>query len=78
MKRLLTILAVVVLSVAVLLGLGMLVYLDLQRPTFELKKDEWTCTKSRVETVYSYSMKAGDVWIPQYRQEVVCLQWTRK
>lgn len=62
---------------AVSVGLGVAIYRDAERPTFDLKKDEWACTKSHVETTTTMIM-VGNVLIPNTSTTTVCDQWSRK
>ena len=45
---------------------------DYNKPTFSLRKDEWTCTSSEKRTTMVMS---GKILIPV--TNTVCLQWTK-
>lgn len=52
-------------------------YTSSKSPTFELRKDQWTCSRSHVETS-TYYIKSGSVMVPQISHNAECDEWTRK
>ncbi len=49
------------------------IYLESQRPTFELAKEDWVCTDYKTYTTFVMS---GKVMVPVYHKD--CTQWTEK
>ncbi len=47
------------------------------KPTFELKKDEWSCTKVHERTT-SHMVMVGKVMVPQSTTSNVCVEWSRQ
>lgn len=70
------IIMVSVLIVAIPFGISAW-YKDSKRPTFDLKKDDWVCTKFHREAS-TYYITVGKVLLPQTTTTEVCDQWTRK
>lgn len=56
---------------------GWSVYKQSQSPTFELYKNQWTCSQSHREDTTMY-VQSGKVLVPVTSHEKVCDQWTRK
>lgn len=52
------------------------IYLDAQRPTFELKRDDWVCTKSEQRTRLQ-ATPAGKSLMLLPMQETVCVEYVR-
>lgn len=67
--------------VAILGAAGFGIYQDSQRPTFALKKDDWSCTKSHEESTTTY-INQGDgktiILIPITTYSTVCDNWSRR
>lgn len=71
---------VVLMAGLVFIGLPMLAYSAWQgskSPTFELRKDEWTCMATHRET-YTTHVMVGKVLVPQVHTRTVCDQWSRR
>ena len=49
---------------------------DSQRPTLELKRDDWSCTKSETRA-HLEPTQVGRSTVPVSRAHTVCLQYTR-
>ncbi len=52
------------------------IWKDSQRPTFELKKDDWTCARAHQEQTTTY-VKSGSVMIPVTSTYDVCDMYKR-
>lgn len=50
---------------------------DSRKPTFSLKKDEWSCTKVHEYTTQNMIM-VGKVMVPQRVTHNDCIQWSKK
>lgn len=64
--------AVIIITI-VLVPVVYLAVVDARRPGFELKKQDWVCTKGHEDTRWIMS---GKVLVPM--NETVCDQWSRK
>lgn len=65
-------------AVLALVGWMMLaVWVDSQRPTFELKRDDWTCTKNETRS-QSLVMLVGKVPMPFLVNSTACVEYRRK
>lgn len=51
-------------------------YQDSKKPTFELKKSEWSCSKDHKE-VRVHHILVGKIMVPQYHTQTICDQWSR-
>ena len=58
-------------------GIGYLIYDEVVSDKFYLRKDQWACTASHVETFVTYQ-KVGDIDVPITNTTVVCDQWNRR
>lgn len=58
--------------IAILVAIGYGVYVESQKPGFELKKDEWHCTDHHMVTTM---VMVGKVMVPQTYS--VCDNWKR-
>jgi len=58
--------------VALLIWLSWFIWTDSQRPTFELKRDDWTCSKAEQRRQL---MLVGKVMVPTIRN--VCVEYRR-
>jgi hypothetical protein len=65
---------------AALLGIiivaGVAAYQELGRPTFDLKKDDWSCSENHVES-YTTLIMVGKVMVPQTHVSTVCDNYRR-
>ena len=52
-------------------------YQQSKSPTFELYKNQWTCSQSHREDTTMY-VQTGKVLVPITSHDKVCDQWTRK
>lgn len=48
-----------------------------KRPTFELKKDDWSCSREH-EYVTTTMVMVGKVMVPQTITHHDCIQWSHK
>ena len=70
------------LALCALIVLGMLTVLpyaiwkDLHAPTFELKKNEWNCTREEEYTTTGYMM-VGKIMVPQTYHHERCIEHRR-
>jgi hypothetical protein len=72
--------AIVCFVVAVMVGLLFPVwyfFLRDDRPTFELKKDDWSCTRVK-EWESQHMVMVGKVAVPQVVTHNDCIQWSHK
>jgi hypothetical protein len=51
-------------------------FVDSQKPTLELKKEEWVCTDNR-KLESTYYVKVGAVMVPHKSYSDVCFNWKR-
>lgn len=70
-------LLLVVAIVGILVAVIGAVYFDSQRPTIELKKDDWECVKSEPRT-HLQPMLVGKVTIMMPMTSDVCVEYRRK
>ena len=69
--------AAIVAAIVILIGaVGLAVYSDSQRPTIEIKKDDWECVKSEQRT-HLLPMMIGKVTILQPMTSTVCVEYRR-
>jgi len=68
--------AACILAAFCVLVLGMALF-GPKSPTFELRKDGWTCTASHTHRS-ALLVPAGKVLIPVPRNDTVCDQWSAK
>lgn len=62
--------------VLILVAIGWGAYRNSQRPTIEIKKDDWECTKSEQRTHFQ-PMLVGKVQILQPMTTTVCVEYKR-
>jgi prepilin-type N-terminal cleavage/methylation domain-containing protein len=70
-------LLIVIAIVGTLVAVGVGWYSDSQRPTMELKKDDWDCVKFEQRT-HLQPMLVGKVTILQPMTWTVCVQYSRR
>lgn len=68
--------AIVAAIVLILVAVGWGAYSDSQRPTIEIKKDDWECVKSEQRT-HLQPMLVGKVTIMQPMTSTVCVEYRR-
>jgi hypothetical protein len=72
------VLSLIAAAVVGIIGLVLVsAYRDSQRPTFELKKDDWTCARSEQRT-YLRPMPVGKVTTLMPMSMAVCMEYRRK
>ena len=59
-------------AVALLIFVGWVIWTDSQRPTFELTRDDWTCSKTEQRRQLIWT---GKVMVPTIRN--VCVEYRR-
>jgi hypothetical protein len=57
-------------------GVLFLAYMDSQKPTINLRKEDWSCTRSEPRT-RTQMVLVGKVLIPQRTTSDVCAQYNR-
>ena len=62
--------------ICLMLAVGWAAYTDSQRPTIEIKKDDWECVKSEQRT-YSQPMLIGKAIIIMPMLITVCVEYRR-
>lgn len=67
---------IVSMIVLILVAVGWDTYRESQRPTIELKKDDWECVKSEQQTHWQ-SMPVGKVMVLQPITSTVCVEYRR-
>ena len=67
-----------IVAAIILIGaaIGWEAYNDIQRPTIEIKKDDWECVKSEQRT-HLQPMLIGNITILQPITSTVCLEYMR-
>lgn len=70
-------LLIVIAIVGILVALIVCAYADSQRPTMELKKDDWECVKSE-QRMYLQPMWVGKVTVLRPMTLTVCVQYSRR
>ena len=63
--------------VLVVVAVGWGAYSDSQRPTIEIKKDDWECVKSESRT-HLQPMLVGKITILQPITNTVCMEYSRR
>lgn len=67
----------VVLLIGILVAVVGVVYWDKQRPTIDLKKEDWECVKSDLRT-HLLPMQVGKTTIMQAITSPVCVEYRRR
>ena len=62
---------------AFLIFVPIAIYQEANAETFDLRKDQWACTRSHTETITTL-LPVGKVLIPSTTTHTVCDQWSRK
>lgn len=67
---------IIIFSIGFLFLFGWCVFQDSKKPTFSLKKEDWTCTEYHYETQTTY-IYVNKVMIPQITTHSVCDNYKR-
>lgn len=68
---------ILVVAVGMVLLIPVALYAEYKAEKFYLRKDQWTCTASRLETSTTY-IQSGNVMVPITSTHKHCTQWSER